>query len=100
MRPWNAAVDNRVTVYILSAIIVFMGTMAYRSLPREAAPDITIPLVIVSVPYVGVSPSDVEGLVTQPLERELKSLKDVKEISSSSKEGLGTKFCELNKKLI
>ena len=90
MRPWNAAVDNRVTVYILIAIIVFMGTMAYRSLPREAAPDITIPLVIVSVPYVGVSPSDVEGLVTQPLERELKSLKDVKEISSSSKEGLST----------
>lgn len=90
MKPWNLAVDNRVTVYILIAIIVFMGTMAYRSLPREAAPDITIPLVIVSVPYVGVSPSDVEGLVTQPLERELKSLKDVKEISSSSKEGLST----------
>ncbi len=90
MRLWNLAVDNRVTVYILIAIIVLMGTMAYRSLPREAAPDITIPLVIVSVPYVGVSPSDVEGLVTQPLERELKALKDVKEISSSSKEGLST----------
>ncbi|MBL7996135.1 efflux RND transporter permease subunit [bacterium] len=90
MKPWNLAVDNKVTVYILIAIIVFMGTMSYSSLPREAAPDITIPLVIVSVPYVGVSPADVEGLVTQPLERELKSLKDIKEISSSSKEGLST----------
>ncbi|NUM79561.1 efflux RND transporter permease subunit, partial [bacterium] len=90
MKLWNLAVDNKVTVYILIFIIVLLGSMSYSGLPREAAPDISIPLVIVSVPYVGVSPSDVEGLVTQPLEKELKSLKDVKEITSSSKEGLST----------
>ncbi|HMW32867.1 MAG TPA: efflux RND transporter permease subunit, partial [bacterium] len=90
MRIWDFAVDNKVTVYILMMIIVILGTMSYSSLPREAAPDISIPLVIVSVPYVGVSPADMEGLVTQPMEKELKSLKDVKEITSSSKEGLST----------
>lgn len=90
MKLSNLAVDNKVTVYILVALLTLFGVSSYSSLPREAAPDITIPLVIVSVPYVGVSPTDVEGLVTQPLEKELKSLKDVKEISSSSKEGLST----------
>ena len=96
MKISNLAVDNRVAVYILILIIVVMGWNSYTSLPREAAPDVTIPLIIVSTPYIGVSPSDIEGLVTQPLERALKSLKDVKQITSSSKEGLSTIRVEFN----
>lgn len=96
MRLSNLAVDNRVAVYILIAIIVVIGWASYTGLPREASPDITIPLVIVSTPYIGVSPADIEGLVTQPLERALKSLKDIKEISSASKEGLSTVRVEFN----
>jgi len=94
MKIWNTAVDNRVAVYILVLIILVFGFQAYTDMPREAAPDITIPYVIVSVPYVGVSPADMEGLITQPLEQEFKTLKDVKTISSSSKEGLSTIFIE------
>ena len=96
MRISNLSIDNKVAVYILIAIIVIVGWSSYTALPREAAPDITIPLVIVSTPYVGVSPSDVEGLVTQPLERNLKSLKDIKQITSASKEGLSTVRVEFN----
>jgi multidrug efflux pump subunit AcrB len=96
MRLSNIAVDNRVAVYILIVLIVFVGWTTYTSLPREAAPDITIPLVIVSTPYIGVSPTDVEGLVTKPLERAFKSLSDVKQISSVSKEGLSTIRVEFN----
>ncbi len=94
MKLSNLAIDNRVTVYILIAIIVLIGLSSYGSLPREAAPDISIPYVIVNVPYVGVSPSDMEGLITQPLEKELKSLRDIKHITSSSKEGLSSIFVE------
>ncbi len=96
MRLSDAAIGNRAAVYLLMAMIIFIGWGAYTSLPREAAPDITIPLVIVSVPYIGVSPTDMEGLVTQPLERALKSLKDVKHITSASKEGLATIQVEFN----
>jgi multidrug efflux pump len=96
MRIWNVAVDNKVAVYILILVIVIIGWGSYLDLPREAAPDISIPLVIVSVPYIGVSPTDIEGLVTRPLERDLKSLKDVKQITSVSKEGLSTIRVEFN----
>ncbi len=96
MKISNLAVDNRVAVYILILILLIIGGNAYMRLPREAAPDITIPLVIVSTPYIGVSPLDVEGLVTQPLERNLKALKDVKQITSASKEGLSTIRVEFN----
>lgn len=94
MKIWNLAVDNRVAVYILVLIIVILGLQSYSSMPREAAPDITIPYVIVSVPYPGVSPADMEGLITQQVEKEFKTLKDVKVITSSSKEGLATIFIE------
>ena len=96
MRISNLAIDNRVAVYILIALIAIIGWNTYSDLPREAAPDITIPLVIVSTPYIGVSPIDIEGLVSQPLERALRSLKDVKQISSVSKEGLSTVRVEFN----
>lgn len=96
MRIWDVAVDNKVSVYILIALIVIVGAGSYIGMPREAAPDITIPLVIVSVPYPGVSPTDMEGLVAQPLERELKSLKDIKQITSSSSEGLSSVRVEFN----
>ncbi len=96
MRIWNIAVDNKVAVYILVMLIVVIGWGAYNTMPKEAAPDISIPLVIVSTPYPGVSPLDIEGLITKPLERDLKSLKDVKQITSVSKEGLSTVRVEFN----
>ena len=50
MNIWSLAVDNKVAVYILMVIIVLFGYRSYTRLPREATPDITIPLVIVATP--------------------------------------------------
>ena len=96
MKIWSIAVDNKVAVYLLMVVIVIFGWISYNRLPREAAPDITIPLVIVATPYIGVSPVDIEGLITQPMERALKGLKDLKQITSVSKEGLSTIRVEFN----
>jgi multidrug efflux pump len=96
MNIWSIAVENKTAVYLLMALIVIFGWSSYNGLPREAAPDIKIPLVIVATPYIGVSPVDIEGLITQPLERELKGLKDLKQITSVSKEGLSTIRVEFN----
>lgn len=87
MKITNLAVDNKTSVFVLIAIIIIQGIIAYTTLPREAAPDITIPLVIVSTPYIGVSPKDIETLITQPIEKEINAIGDVKEIRSSSFEG-------------
>jgi multidrug efflux pump len=87
MKISNIAIDNRTSILILVVIILIMGTTAYVSLPREAAPDISIPLVIVSTPYFGVSPEDVESLITQKIEKEINTISDVKSIRSSSYEG-------------
>ena len=82
------SIKNFMAVYALVVIIIVVGSYSYIKLPRESSPDITIPFVIVSTVYPGVAPSDIETLVTQELEKELKNLGNVKEMRSSSKEGV------------
>lgn len=87
MKITDVAIDNRTSIFILVVIIIILGLSAYLTLPRESAPDISIPLVIVSTPYIGVSPSDIESLVTKKIEKEINGISEVKSISSSSFEG-------------
>jgi CzcA family heavy metal efflux pump len=75
---------------VLVVVYVIIGLVSYVTLPRESAPAITIPIVLVSTPYFGVAPSDIETLVTQPIERKLKEIADIKEIRSTSSEGMST----------
>ena len=83
----NAAIDRRSTVFALMLIILIVGIYSYVVLPRESTPDITVPYVLVVTPYEGVTPDDIESLITYPIERKLKGLKDVEKISSVSAEG-------------
>ncbi len=80
-------IKNRAAVYLAVICIVGFGSMQYASLPRESFPDVDIPVVLVTTPYIGVSPEDIEGLITVPLENELSGIKDVKKMSSTSAEG-------------
>ncbi len=83
----NAAIGHRSTVFVLMLMIIVVGTYSYITLPRESSPDITIPNVLVVTTYEGVAPSDIETLITLPIERKLKGLKDLEEIRSVSAEG-------------
>lgn len=80
-------VRNRPVVLLAVICILLFGWKTYDSLPRESFPDIDVPVVMVTTPYVGVAPEDVESLITIPLENELAGLKDVKKMTSTSAEG-------------
>jgi len=84
----DAAIRNRTTVGVLSLLIIIGGAYCYLTLPREAAPDIPIPFILVTTSYEGVSPQDIESSITIKIEKELAGLKGVKEITSASQEGL------------
>ena len=88
MHPSHIAIRNPVFVFIMVLVISIAGFQAYKSIPREAAPDIQIPLLIVSIPFPGASPEDVESLISNKVEQELKTIKNLKEISSTSSEGV------------
>ncbi|MBN1824906.1 MAG: efflux RND transporter permease subunit [Candidatus Eisenbacteria bacterium] len=84
------SIAHKTSVFTLCVIIVIMGAAAYRTLPKEASPSITQPLIVVSVAYYGVSPKDMESLVAKKLETKLDEIKQVKELRSNTSEGLVT----------
>ena len=86
----DAAIRKRATVFVLLVMIVVFGIYNYVTLPRELAPDIPVPYIIVTTSYSGVSPADMENNVTVPLEKKLKGLQDVEELTSVSAEGIST----------
>ncbi|MCI5166346.1 MAG: efflux RND transporter permease subunit [Candidatus Electrothrix sp. GM3_4] len=83
----DLAVKKSISVLVLSALILVMGTYSYLTLPREKEPDISIPHIFVSTTYRGVAPGDIESSITIEIENKLKGLDGVKNIKSVSSEG-------------
>jgi multidrug efflux pump len=90
----DTAVKKKTSVVVAAMIIIIFGLVAYDSLPREAAPDITIPYIFITTNYPGVAPEDVEQSITIPIEKKLKGLEGVKRIQSSSTEGMSSIIIE------
>ena len=66
----------------LSFFILF-GSYKYISMPKESDPDISLPVIYVSLQHKGISPADSERLLIKPFEKELKNIEGVKKISST-----------------
>jgi multidrug efflux pump len=79
------------------AILIFMllaGASAYVSIPKEANPDVKIPIIYVVTTERGISPEDAERLLLKPLETALKTVNNVKKMSSTAFEGGGNVILE------
>ncbi|MEP9399080.1 efflux RND transporter permease subunit [Mesorhizobium sp. KR2-14] len=82
----------------LSFMVFFLiaGALAYQSIPKEAEPDVKIPIIYVSLAYNGISPEDSERLLLRPVETRMKSLSNVKEMRSAAYQGGGYVLVEFN----
>jgi multidrug efflux pump len=76
--------ENKTTVYLFTAIISLAGLFVYFTMPKEQFPEIAVPTVIVSTIYPGASPSDIETIITKPIEKQLKAASGVNKIKSNS----------------
>jgi multidrug efflux pump len=92
----NIALDNKISVYLMVIVLMIAGFVSYISLPKELFPEIVIPTVFVQTVYPGNPPVDMENLVTRPLEKELKTLKGVKSINSTSSQDVSVILIEFN----
>lgn len=86
----DAAVDRWRTVLLILAFIFISGLVAYDNVPKEAAPDVKIPLIYVSMTLDGISPEDGERLLVRPMEKQLKSIESVKKMTAQSVESLSS----------
>ena len=81
------AVGRSRTVLATLVFILIAGSFAYRDIPKESQPDISIPIIYVTVSHDGISPEDAERLIIRPLEQELRGIEGIKEMRSTGYEG-------------
>src|ERR1700710_1052820 len=86
--PSSWAIDNKRAVYVFMFLITVIGLLAYSRLPKENFPDITISKIFISTPYLGQSPQNIETLVTRQLEKQFKSLKGLKKVTSNTQQNI------------
>ncbi len=83
-------------IFITSIVLLMLvvGVMSFRSLPVDLFPDVTFPVITVTTRYPGAGPSEIETLVTKPVEDELSTLSGMKRITSKSFEGVSQVVAE------
>ncbi|MCM0611376.1 efflux RND transporter permease subunit [Marinobacter sediminum] len=88
MRALIFAAMDRSRTTLLTLLFLFIGGIAaFQTIPKEANPDVTIPVIYISVTLEGISPEDAERLLVRPLEQELRSLEGIKEMRGTASEG-------------
>ena len=87
--------SSKLILTILFFLIIF-GAYQYSTLPKESDPDISLPVIYISLIHEGISPNDSERLLVKPIEKELKNIEGLKKISSNSYQGGGNVVLEFD----
>jgi multidrug efflux pump len=93
------SVKNPVAANLLMITIIVLGTLSFIGLPRELMSEISLNWVFIITPYPGVSPEEIEKLITIPIEDEIQDVKGIESIASQSVEGssfVSVKFKEMS----
>lgn len=86
----SAALAHTRTTLLLLVSLLLAGVAAWQMIPKEANPDVTIPMIYVSLSLEGVSPEDGERLLIRPMEQELRGIEGLRKFTAKSSEGHGS----------
>tara|TARA_R110002126_G_scaffold75469_28_gene188457 strand:- start:10831 stop:13890 length:3060 start_codon:yes stop_codon:yes gene_type:complete len=92
----QAAISRSRASLMLLLFLFIAGITAYQTIPKEANPDVAIPMMYVSMSLDGISPEDGERLLVRPMEHELRSLEGIKKMTSTSSEGHASVMLEFD----
>ena len=95
-KPTSWSINNKTTIYLVTAIVTLFGLISYVNLPKENFPDIVLPQVYVTTVYAGSAPADIENLITRKIEKQIKSLSGVRKVTSNSVQDLSNILVEFN----
>ncbi|HKV99263.1 MAG TPA: efflux RND transporter permease subunit [Vicinamibacterales bacterium] len=84
------AIERPITMFMISAVVILLGSISLARLPVDLMPDVTYPSITVRVGYNGVGPLEIEELIVRPLEQTLAAVPALEQINSTAAEGSGT----------
>ena len=93
------AINNKTTIYVLILVFFYLGVSAFFDMPRESFPEVNETKIYVSTVFPGNTAEDIEKLVTDPLEDELKTVSNVVEITSTSTEDYSMLIVEFDENI-
>ncbi|MCX6366815.1 MAG: efflux RND transporter permease subunit [Armatimonadetes bacterium] len=86
----NLAIKRPVAILMLIGALLVMGLQGFFKMPAEQDPRVEFPFVTVSTVYPGAGPGEIETLVTKPIEDAVGSVNGVKNVTSTSQQGIST----------
>ncbi|WP_027127467.1 efflux RND transporter permease subunit [Gelidibacter mesophilus] len=93
------AINNKTTMYVLIAVIFYLGIAAFFNMPRESFPEVNETKIYVSSIFPGNTAEDIEKLITDPLEDKLKTVSNVVDITSTSQEDFSMVIVEFDENI-
>jgi multidrug efflux pump len=93
---WKFFIKNDKFAYLFLIALIAVGTYSLVSIPKESAPEVIIPIGVVTTSFPGAPAADVETLITNEIERGLTGLENVNEITSTSREGVSSVVVEFD----
>ncbi|NEO09081.1 efflux RND transporter permease subunit [Moorena sp. SIO3I8] len=96
MKLIETAVRWRHGTFVLFCLLALCGILALFQLPLELRPGGDTPEITISTSYAGAGPTEVEDLITRPIEEAVEEVTGVKEITSSSRPGRSRISLEFN----
>jgi len=83
----TSAIGRTRTIMMMLVLILISGLYAFITVPKEAAPDVNIPIIYVAMTHKGISPEDAERMLIRPMEQELRTIEGIKEMRATAYEG-------------
>ena len=96
MKLAEFSVNKRVTIFIITVLIIIMGGISFFRLGLEIFPDMDYPVISIVTTYYGASPQDIEETITETIETAIASVKNIKTIKSESLENASLIMVEFN----
>ncbi len=92
MSIYSTSVRRPVTTILIFVALIVIGIYSLTQLPVDLYPEVELPFVGVVTTYPGASASDIESNITRPIEDMLNSVSNLKEMTSTSSDGLSVIF--------
>lgn len=93
------AIHNKTTIYVIMAVLFFYGISAYLTMARENFPEVKETKIYISTAYPGNTAEDIEKLITDPIEDQVKTVSNVVEVTSTSQEDYSIVIVEFDEKI-